>query len=58
MIFRGSLGTLDIGRSGKLDPAPPATALVANGRSGEHGLKHVCNFGLESGILIRPLDGH
>lgn len=49
--FCGTFGALDIGRSGQLDPAPPATALVAKGSPGEHGLKHVYHFGLETWYL-------
>ena len=45
--FCGSFGALDIGGSGQLDPAPPTMALVAKGKPVDHGLKHVCNLGLE-----------
>jgi len=45
--FCGSFGALDLGGSGQLDPAPPTMALVAKGKPVDHGLKHVCNLGLE-----------
>lgn len=49
--FCGPFGALDVRGSRRLSSEPPDTALVVNGRSGEHGLKHVCNLGLETWCL-------
>lgn len=35
-------------------PEASATTLVAKGNAGEHGLNHVCNFGVETWYFYSP----